>query len=176
MKAIGVVRRIDDLGRIVIPKELRKTMRIKEGDSLEIFIDGSDKVILRKYSPVQNINEIVNEFVSGLYESCKSDIIVTDNEQVISVAGDIPKELIGKKISQHFADRIRNRTTQIIDKPTNFEITDGFRPNRPTVFKPISVYGDILGSLIIISNNQITDVERSLVDFSTTFFNKYLEN
>ena len=59
MKATGVVRRIDDLGRIVIPKELRRTMRIKEGDSLEIFIDGSDKVFLRKYSPVQNIHVIV---------------------------------------------------------------------------------------------------------------------
>ena len=81
MKATGVVRRIDDLGRIVIPKELRRTMRIKEGDSLEIFIDGSDKVILRKYSPVQNIHDIVEEFVSGIYESNKVDIIITDSDK-----------------------------------------------------------------------------------------------
>ena len=176
MKAIGVVRRIDDLGRIVIPKELRKTMRIKEGDSLEIFIDGADKVVLRKYSPVQNINEIVNEFVIGLYEATKSDIIITDNEQIIAVAGSIPKELIGKKLSTYYCDRIKNRSTQVIEKPCNFEIIENYKINRPTIFKTISVYGDILGSVVIICNNTITDIERSLVDFSTSFFNKYLEN
>ena len=176
MKAIGVVRRIDDLGRIVIPKELRKTMRIKEGDSLEIFIEGADKVVLRKYSPVQNINEIVNEFVLGLYEATKSDIIITDNEQIIAVAGSIPKELIGKKLSTYYCDRIKNRSTQVVEKPNNFEITDNFKINRPTIFKTISVYGDILGSVVIICNNTVTDIERSLVDFSTSFFNKYLEN
>ena len=176
MKAIGVVRRIDDLGRIVIPKELRKTMRIKEGDSLEIFIDGTDKVVLRKYSPVQNINEIVNEFVIGLYEATKSDIIITDNEQILAVAGSVPKELVGRKLSLFYSERIKNRSTQIIDKPNNFEITEQYKINKPLIFKTISVYGDILGSVLIVCSNQITDIEKSLVDFSTSFFNKYLEN
>ena len=66
MKATGVVRRIDDLGRIVIPKELRRTMRIKEGESLEIFIDGNDQIILKKYSPVQNVNDFVIEFAESI--------------------------------------------------------------------------------------------------------------
>ena len=75
MKATGVVRRIDDLGRIVIPKELRRTMRIREGDSLEIFIDG-EKIMLKKYSPVQNVNDFVLEFVESIYSSYKKDMII----------------------------------------------------------------------------------------------------
>ena len=176
MKATGVVRRIDDLGRIVIPKELRRTMRIKEGDSLEIFIDGSDKVILRKYSPVQNIHDIVEEFVSGIYESNKVDIVVTDSDKVIAVGGNVPKELVGKKITMSLEDRMHNRTTQIIERGSNFSITENFVLNKAAVFKPIHVYGDILGSIIIVGDNGITDVEKSLIEFSTSFFNKYLEN
>ena len=76
MKATGVVRRIDDLGRIVLPKELRRTMRIKEGESLEIYTDGTDRIILKKYSPVQNVNDFVEEFVESLYASNKKDIII----------------------------------------------------------------------------------------------------
>ena len=76
MKATGVVRRIDDLGRIVIPKELRRTMRIKEGESLEIFIDGNDQIILKKHSTVQN----VNDFVNVVMEIASERFIVNDNE------------------------------------------------------------------------------------------------
>lgn len=176
MKATGVVRRIDDLGRIVIPKELRRTMRIKEGDSLEIFIDGSDKVILRKYSPVQNIHDIVEEFVSGIYESNKVDIIITDSDKVIAVGGNVPRELVGKKITMSLEDRMHNRTTQIIERGSNFTITENFSLNKAAVFKPIHVYGDILGSIIIVGENGVTDIEKSLIEFSTSFFNKYLEN
>ena len=86
MKATGVVRRIDDLGRIVLPKELRRTMRIKEGESLEIYTDGTDRIILKKYSPVQNVNDFVEEFVESVYASNKRDIIITDNEKVIAYA------------------------------------------------------------------------------------------
>ena len=176
MKATGVVRRIDDLGRIVIPKELRRTMRIKEGDSLEIFIDGSDKVVLRKYSPVQNIHDIVEEFVSGIYESNKVDVIITDTDKVIAVGGNISKDLVGKKIVYSLEDRMRNRTMQIFEKASNTAITENFNLNKAAVFKPIYVYGDILGSVIIIGENDITEVEKSLIEFSSSFFNKYLEN
>ena len=95
MKSTGVVRRIDDLGRIVLPKELRRTMRIKEGESLEIYIDGLDQIILKKYSPVQNMDAFINEFVESLYSTNKKDIIVTDNEKIVAAAG-ITKNLINK--------------------------------------------------------------------------------
>ena len=96
MKATGIVRRIDDLGRVVIPKEIRRTMRIKEGESLEIYTDGIDQIVLKKYSPVQNMNDFIDEFVESLYFTNKKDIIVTDNEKVVTAAGSV-KNLINKK-------------------------------------------------------------------------------
>lgn len=175
MKATGVVRRIDDLGRIVIPKELRRTMRIKEGDSLEIFIEGSDKVVLRKYSPVQNVNEFIIEFAGSIYESSKKDVIITDNERVIAVAGSIKKDLVGKKISLRLEERISNRLTQMVERGSELELTDSFSIKRPAIIKPINVYGDVLGAIIILGDNEITEIEKSLAEFSGTFFCKYLE-
>ena len=73
-------------------------------------------------------------------------------------------------------DRMHNRTTQIIERGSNFTITENFSLNKAAVFKPIHVYGDILGSIIIVGENGVTDIEKSLIEFSTSFFNKYLEN
>ena len=106
MKATGVVRRIDDLGRIVLPKELRRTMRIKEGESLEIYTDGTDRIILKKYSPVQNVNDFVEEFVESVYASNKRDIIITDNEKVIAYAGNFKTDLSNKRISMRLEEKI----------------------------------------------------------------------
>ena len=114
MKATGVVRRIDDLGRIVVPKEVRRTMRIKEGESLEIFVDGTDKIVLKKYSPVQNVNDFVSEFVDSIYASNKKDIVITDNEKVIAVAGTYRKDIIGRRITLRLEDRIQKRNTRFL--------------------------------------------------------------
>ena len=116
MKATGVVRRIDDLGRIVLPKELRRTMRIKEGESLEIYTDGTDRIILKKYSPVQNVNDFVEEFVESLYASNKKDIIITDNEKVIAYAGNFKQDISNKRISMRLEEKMNKRQTQVVDK------------------------------------------------------------
>ncbi len=176
MKATGVVRRIDDLGRIVLPKELRRTMRIKEGDSLEIYIDGLDQIMLKKYSPVQSLNEFVKEFVESVYASNKLDIIITDNERVIACAGNFKVNLVGKKISMRLEDKLNKRQTQIIDMGENFEICDNIENNRPLIIRPINVYGDILGCVIILGETGITSVEKSIAEFSGTFISKYLES
>lgn len=175
MKATGVVRRIDDLGRIVIPKELRRTMRIKEGDSLEIFIETSDKIVLRKYSPVQNINEFIKEFVQSIYETTKKEIIITDTERIIASAIKGKKDIVGNKISMRLEERLTNRQTQIIEKGEVLDITELLQIKNPSIIKPINVYGDILGLVIIISDGQITDVEKNLAEFAGSFFCKYLE-
>ena len=174
MKATGVVRRIDDLGRIVLPKELRRTMRIKEGDSLEIYTDGTDQITLKKYSPVQNMNEFVNEFVESVYTSNKIDIIITDNEKVIAVAGNYRKDIIGRRITLRLEDKIQKRNTQVIDSADKFEICENIDMKKPAILKPINVYGDIIGC-VIVSSDKIGDVEKSLVEFSSTFMSRYLE-
>src|SRR5690554_683786 len=99
MKATGVVRRIDDLGRIVIPKEIRRSLRIREGDSLEIYTDGTNSITFKKYSPVESINNFIFQYVEALNVSSKKDIIITDTEKIVAVSGNVKKDLIGKKIS-----------------------------------------------------------------------------
>lgn len=175
MKATGVVRRIDDLGRIVIPKELRRTMRIKEGDSLEIFIEGSDKVVLRKYSPVQNINEFITEFVQSIYETTKKDIIITDNERIIAAAVKGKKDIVGHKLSMRLEEKLNSRQTQLIEKGQPLEITENYQLKNPAIIKPINVYGDILGLVIIVGDDEITDAEKNMAEFTGSFFCKYLE-
>ena len=175
VKATGVVRQIDDLGRIVIPKELRRTSEIKEGDSLEIFIEGSDRIILKKYSPVQNVNEFIVEFVESIYNSNHRDIIITDNERVTAVAGSVKKDIVGNKISARLEDRIAKRTTQILERGEGMEICENYETKKAAVIKPINVFGDILGCVIVMAENDVTDVEKSLAEFSGVFMSRYLE-
>ena len=175
MKATGVVRRIDDLGRIVLPKELRRTMRIKEGDSLEIFTDGLNQITLKKYSPVQNMNEFVNEFVESVYASNKLDIIITDNEKVIACAGKFKHNLVGKKISIQLEERMNKRQTQIIDAGDNFDICENIELRSNAIMRPINVFGDILGCVIVFAEKEVTSLEKSIAEFSGTFMSRYLE-
>ena len=174
MKATGVVRRIDELGRIVLPKELRKTMRIKEGESLEIYTDAPDRIVLKKYSPVQNVNDFVEEFVESVYASNKKDIIITDNEKVIAFAGTFKMNLLNRKISMRLEDKIHKRQTAIVDKGENFELLENYPVNKSVIIKPINVEGDIQGSVIVMSDI-ITDVEKSLAEFGGMFMARYLE-
>jgi AbrB family transcriptional regulator (stage V sporulation protein T) len=175
LKATGVVRRIDDLGRIVIPKELRRTMRIKEGESLEIYTEGTDNIVLKKYSPVQSVNDFITEYAESIYSSSKKDIIVTDNERIIAAAGTFKKDLVGKKLSVRLEEKLQRRTTQTFDKGDSLEITENFEVKKPAILKPINVYGDVLGCVIITGNDVLTDVEKSLAEFSGAFLGRYLE-
>jgi AbrB family transcriptional regulator (stage V sporulation protein T) len=102
MKATGIVRRIDDLGRVVIPKEIRRTMRIKEGAPLEIYTDKDGEVIFKKYSPIGELAAFASEYVETLYKTCQMSVIVCDRDTVVACAGVSKKEYLDKKISDEF--------------------------------------------------------------------------
>lgn len=174
MKATGIVRRIDDLGRIVIPKEIRKNLRVREGDSLEIYTDGSDSIVLKKYSHVENINNFIVQYVEAIYSSSKKEIVVTDTERVIAAAGNFKKDIVGKKINSKLDEKIQKRNFQKFDN--NLEVTENFSIANPCVLKPITVYGDIIGSAIIIGEKETGEMERSLVEMTSIFIGKYLES
>ncbi|HHX80795.1 MAG TPA: AbrB/MazE/SpoVT family DNA-binding domain-containing protein [Acholeplasmataceae bacterium] len=176
MKATGVVRRIDDLGRIVIPKEIRRNLRIREGDSLEIYTDGTNSIILKKYSHIENINNFIIHYVDAVYASNKKEIIITDTERIIAAAGNFRKDIIGKKIDLRLDDRIQKKTTQIIEKNEGLEVTDNLVLNSPTILKPISVYGDIIGAVIVIGEGSIGDTEKAIAEMTSSFLGKYLES
>ncbi len=108
MKATGIVRRIDNLGRIVIPKEIRKTMRIKEGDALEIFTDREGEVILKKYSPIEELGEYASKLAEALYQVVGHSVMITDMEQVIAASGAGKKEALNQALSSSYDKLISN--------------------------------------------------------------------
>ena len=100
MKATGIVRRIDDLGRVVVPKEIRRILRIREGDPLEIFTDKDGEIILKKYSPIGELSSFAQQYVESTAQILGCPVCVTDRDQIIAVAGISKKELLGKSLSK----------------------------------------------------------------------------
>ena len=110
MKATGIVRRIDDLGRVVIPKEIRRTMRIREGDPLEIYTDREGEVIFKKYSPIGELMDFAGEYAETLYKTCGLPVAVCDRDCVIACAGISKREFVEKKLSADVESVIEGRT------------------------------------------------------------------
>ena len=99
MKATGIVRRIDDLGRVVIPKEIRRTLRIREGDPLEIFTDRDGEVILKKYSPISELGQFAKEYAETLYETLGTPALISDRDEMIAVSGLSKKDYLNRQLS-----------------------------------------------------------------------------
>ena len=109
MKATGIVRRIDDLGRVVIPKEIRRTMRIREGDPLEIYTDREGEVIFKKYSPIGELASFAAQYAETLYKTCNMSVIISDRDAVIACAGVSKKEYNDKHLSEEIEEIIESR-------------------------------------------------------------------
>lgn len=174
MKSTGVVRRIDDLGRIVIPKEIRRSLRIREGDSLEICSDGPEAITLKKYSQVETIESFISEYVDAIYQASKKEIIITDTERIIASAGSFRRDIIGKKIDIRLDERMHRLNSQVFSKDEHLEITDNLIIKGNAILKPIAIYGDVIGAVIIASDN-ISEIEKTLAETSAMFIAKYLE-
>ena len=162
MKTTGIIRRIDDLGRIVIPKELRKTLRIKNGESLEIFVEGED-IILKKYSPMESIEEAAVKYVDSFSKVIKHSVIVTDKDRVIAASGSLKKRYLGKQISEFTERGIERRDSFVERQKKTFSFVDGVEDFGYYSFSSIISDGDTIGSVIIISiDNPIIESEEKL--------------
>ena len=148
--AAGIVRRIDELGRIVIPKEIRRTLRVKNGDNLEILVDG-ENIILRKYSQVENITDLVDMYVESFYQVLKYNIIVTDTDKIISIAGNLKKKYLNLGISDSLTSMIERRDNFVERKKINFEIVPGVIEYGYVAMSSIINNGDSIGAVIILS-------------------------
>lgn len=113
MKATGIVRRIDDLGRIVVPKEIRRTLRIREGDPLEIFTSREGEIMLKKYSPVGELGEFARSYAQALAQTTEALVCITDREYVIAAAGTGKKEVEGEQLSEEMEEMIEKRSTVV---------------------------------------------------------------
>ena len=176
MKATGVVRRIDDLGRVVIPKEIRKNLRIKEGDNLEIFVDG-EEVILKKYSMMNKINDLAGELTDAIYTFMKHSIFITDTDQVVAGSGPLKKQFLNKNISDFITDSIkrRDKMTQNHFKELDF-IRDEEKITCSYVMSTILANGEATGMILIISEDEkLGEAEMQMAGIVSSFMTKYLE-
>lgn len=160
MKATGIVRRIDDLGRVVIPKEIRRTLRIREGDPLEIFVDRDGEVILKKYSPISELGDFAKEYADALYDSLGHSVLICDRDVYIAVSGSS-----NQRSSVLESDAKSVQLVNGIDEDMN-SYTVG----------PIVANGDPIGAVVIFSKDQtMGEVEHKAVETAAGFLARQME-
>jgi AbrB family transcriptional regulator (stage V sporulation protein T) len=179
MKATGIVRRIDDLGRVVIPKEIRRTLRIREGDPLEIFVDRDGEVILKKYSPIGELGDFAKEYAESLYESTNHITMISDRDTIIAVAGASKKEYLEKQIGSLVESCMENRKTVVESKPGEYEVCKDLSEKYSSiVISPIVAGGDPIGAVILVSkddNVQMGQMEQKMAETASAFLAKQME-
>ncbi len=184
MKATGIVRRIDELGRVVIPKEIRRTLRIREGDPLEIFTDRDGEVILKKYSPIGELSNFAREYTESLYRSLGHVACICDKDMIVSVSGAQRKELTDKAISAELEQALKNRQTVVNNRAAGGKfcpITQDDEENAhfsSQVIAPIVVDGDPVGAVILLARDPGTrmgDTEIKVTETAAGFVGRQME-
>jgi AbrB family transcriptional regulator (stage V sporulation protein T) len=179
MKATGIVRRIDDLGRVVIPKEIRRTLRIREGDPLEIFVDRDGEVILKKYSPIGELGDFAQEYAESLFENLQHVTLICDRDSVIAVAGGSKKEYLEKPVGSLVESCMDQRRTLLEANPTRAElIRDMPEQYQSYVVAPIIAGGDPIGAVILLTKIEgvrMGDLEVKIAGTAAGFLGKQME-
>lgn len=179
MKATGIVRRIDDLGRVVIPKEIRRTMRIREGDPLEIFTDNGGEVVFKKYSPMGEMAAFASQYADVLYRACGQPVIICDRDHITASAGVAKKELHSHRLSPSLEALIETRQTQILDKDKAVVTPTEDSAHMVSVCAPILGAGDIGGAVCLLYGEHGTKPSEGdvrLTQVAASFFGKQLES
>ena len=186
MKATGIVRRIDDLGRVVIPKEIRRTLRIREGDPLEIFVDREGEVILKKYSPIGELGDFAKEYADSLHEAIGHIALIADRDNIIAVAGAPKKEFLNKAIGPGVEKTLEERKVAVINdlkehphcKQCPVNESEGGCKVTAEVIAPIISQGDPIGAVIIMSKDagiKMGELEVKLAETAAGFLAKQME-
>ena len=177
MKATGIVRRIDDLGRVVIPKEIRRTMRIREGDPLEIYTTREGEVIFKKYSLIGGLEDFAAQFCDTLSRSTNFTAAVTDRDAIIAVAGAGKRELLGKQISAQLEDLMEQRSIYHCQNESHIPASDSLDKYTVAVAAPILCSGDVLGLVLFLSaDGQVGgESEYKLAQTVASFLGRHME-
>lgn len=181
MKATGIVRRIDDLGRVVIPKEIRRTLRIREGDPLEIFTDREGEVILKKYSPIGELGNFAGQYAESLAQTTGCLVCITDTDQIVAAAGTGKKEFQEQYITKELGSLLKKRETVLArsgDKKYVRIIMEQSDAYMNQVISPILCEGDVIGAVIIMardSKKNFTETEQKLAVCAAGFFGRQME-
>lgn len=184
MRATGIVRRIDELGRVVIPKEIRRTLRIREGDPLEIYTDRDGEVILKKYSPIGEMSAFAKDYTESLFRALGHIACIVDRDQVVAASGVSKKELWDKPISHDLETAIANRQTVAINRQTGGRTVavtseeDGGQNYTAQVLSPIIADGEAIGAVLLLSREQgarMGDTELKVAETAATIVGRQME-
>lgn len=179
MKATGIVRRIDDLGRVVIPKEIRRTMRIREGDPLEIYTNPEGEVIFKKYSPVGEISSFSSMYAEVLHKAGGLPVIVCDKDHVVSAAGVPKKEILERRISPSLEDLMQQRKNIAYTDDTKDRVRPVEGVDRYAVASGlVSVGGDVCGCVAFLSGDseaKASELQVKLANVAANLLAKQLE-
>lgn len=180
MKATGVVRRIDDLGRIVVPKEIRKTLRIREGDPMEIYTGKEGEVILKKYSPMADLTQFAQQYVEAVSKSLNVPVAVSDRDSIIAAYGLPKKQLIGKYIHRDLEEVIQDRKAVIAQKGEDryVRIIGDDEDYEGEIVQTIICQGDAIGAVIVISKDAerlLGEIEMKTAMIAATFLGRQME-
>lgn len=182
MKATGIVRRIDDLGRVVIPKEIRRTLRLREGTPLEIFTDREGEIILKKYSPMVELTAFAEQYADAMAQSTGMMVCITDRDQVIAVSGGSKKELMQKNISKQLEHAIGERCVVQATKEEKAFISltsEEMEGITAQAIAPIICEGDAIGSVSLLSREpkaKFGEMEVKLVLTAAGFLGRQMES
>jgi AbrB family transcriptional regulator (stage V sporulation protein T) len=181
MKATGIVRRIDDLGRVVIPKEIRRTMRIREGDPLEIFTDREGEVILKKYSPISELSQFAGEYADCANTVLGDLVLISDTDHIIAVSGGPKKDFIEKRIGKDLEKVIQDKASRVVlEKGALCAVTadEGVPADFASqILVPIVSQGDAIGSIVILSKDDpLGETELKAAEIGASFLARQMES
>ena len=178
MKATGIVRRIDDLGRVVIPKEIRRTMRIREGDPLEIYTDREGGVIFKKYSQLGDVSDFAAQLCDTISRVAGLPAVITDRDSVIAAGGVPRREVVDKRVSPQVEQLMEERRS--VQAEQALSLCDGSDKYRVLIAVPILSEGDVLGCVAFVSDGgdvpALGDVELKLAQTVAGFRGRHMES
>ena len=173
MRTTGMIRRIDELGRVVIPKEIRRTMRLKVGEELEIFVDPENGLVFKKYSALDRLNEVALPYVDALTEAVKCTALVADRDKIVAASGDHKHDFQDKNISARVERLMNGRTTLTLSKENCINICGEEYMPAVEMFAPIVVGGDVIGCIILVSElANLEDKEMVLAEIAASIFRR----
>lgn len=178
MKATGIVRRIDDLGRVVIPKEIRRTMRIREGDPLEIYTSNDGEVIFKKYSAISEMSENATQVAEIMCKLAACPVVIFDRDHVVAVAGVSKKEFNERRVSPMLEELMEKRKTYYAAPSNGFFPAEGV--DRASIAcTPILSSGDVTGAVAFMEGENpsgtVTELQKSLISAAALFLGKQIE-
>ncbi len=176
MKATGIVRRIDDLGRVVMPKEIRRTMRIREGDPLEIYTNNEGEVIFKKYCPIGELSAFSAQYAETLNKIGGLPAVICDRDHIVAVAGVPKKELMERRISTEMEEALERRRTIVLPEES-IQPVEGYE-RKVSVACPILSAGDIAGAVMFMTadGQRADEAQIKLIQAAALFLGKQMES